>query len=311
MTKQTEQTPNALADSMQDALNDWVDSLYFRFYSPHTIVSYKRAVQAFGVGCGLNDWRACHKSHVQQYFSKRLENGLDVNSAKQQVSALGQFFAFLLDKQLCSSNPMTGYRIKGATGRLPKLVDVDLMVQLLDQPVPACPKDERLWRRDRAMFELLYGSGLRIGELVGLDEEDVDLNTRTIIVLGKGKKTRQVPIGKKAMVAIKAYLPIRLLWQSKGKKTSALFISQRQGRLTTRAVQLRLSVCATRAGIDQALHPHLLRHAFASHLLSSSGDLRAVQELLGHSNLATTQIYTHLDFGALAQVYDKAHPRAN
>lgn len=296
---------------MQDVLDEWVDSLHFRQYSPYTIKSYERLVSAFGaflVECE-QDWQTCRRVHIQRYFSGRLEGGLDVNSAKQQLSALCQFFEYLVQRQLCVS-PVAGYRLKGAKGRLPVLVDADLLAQLLDQPAPNCPKQATLWLRDRAMFEMLYGSGLRVGELVGLDMADVDLTAHMATVLGKGAKVRQVPITKKAVVAINDYLPIRTLWQSSNEPTCALFISERNGRLSTRTVQLRLGIWATRAGIDQALHPHLLRHAFASHILSSSGDLRAVQEMLGHASLATTQIYTHLDFAALAKVYDQAHPRA-
>lgn len=302
---------NTLPEPMQDVLDEWVDSLHFRQYSPHTIKSYERSVRAFGtflVECG-QDWQTCRRVHIQRYFSVRLEGGLDVNSAKQTLSALCQFFEYLIKKQLCTSSPVAGYRLKGAKGRLPVLVDADLLAQLLDQPAPTCPKQTTLWLRDRAMFELLYGSGLRVGELVGLDVADVDLIGQTATVLGKGGKMRQVPITQKSAAAINDYLPIRTRWQN-NKPTLALFISENKGRLSTRSVQLRLNLWATRVGIDQALHPHLLRHAFASHILSSSGDLRAVQEMLGHQSLATTQIYTHLDFAALAKVYDLAHPRA-
>ncbi len=159
------------------------------------------------------------------------------------------------------------------------------------------------------MFELLYSSGLRVGELVALDTTDIDLTDLRVRVMGKGNKTRIVPIGAKAAAAITRYLPHRNLWVE--QQDSALFISEKLGtRLSTRAVQQRLKVAATRAGIAQNLYPHLLRHCFASHMLSGSGDLRAVQEMLGHSDISTTQIYTHVDFAKLTQVYDRAHPRA-
>lgn len=158
------------------------------------------------------------------------------------------------------------------------------------------------------MFELLYSSGLRVAELVGINMNDIELTAKIVNITGKGNKQRLVPVGTKAIQAITDYLPVRTLWH---KGDSALLISKSGKRLTTRSVQLRLEIWAKRAGIDQTLHPHLLRHAFASHLLSSSGDLRAIQEMLGHSNLSTTQIYTHLDFAALAKLYDSTHPRSN
>lgn len=159
------------------------------------------------------------------------------------------------------------------------------------------------------MLELLYSSGLRVGELVALDLADLDLSSCQVRVTGKGNKTRLVPVGRRAIVAIKDYLNHRAIWLAKSE--TALFISQKFGsRLTTRTVQNRVKLAASRAGIAQNIHPHLLRHCFASHLLSESGDLRAVQELLGHSDISTTQVYTHVDFAKLTQVYDNAHPRA-
>lgn len=297
--------------SMKQELDTWVDSLQFKQYAAHTVSGYKRHVLAFGYflkGRGQDSWH-CQKKEVSRYFGELLEGGLDINTVKLKLSAMNQFYRFLIQKDPTLKNPLTGYRLTGGSNRLPKLIDTDLMARLLDQPAPTCQKAHSLWLRDRAMFELLYGSGLRVGELVCLQVGEVDLAARTVIVTGKGGKVRQVPVGKKSWAAILDYLPIRTLWLQDQDET-ALFVSTRKTPLTTRAIQLRLIACAKRAGIEQHLHPHLLRHAFASHVLSSSGNLRAVQEMLGHSNLKTTQLYTHLDFGALTSVYDKAHPRA-
>lgn len=182
------------------------------------------------------------------------------------------------------------------------------MAQLLDQRPPEDDVQSQLRQRDKAMFELAYSSGLRLSELVGLDVGDVDMSAKTVRVLGKGNKERVVPVGRKAIFALQAYLALRASWARQDK---ALFVSRHGKRLTPRAVQLRLKVSAKTAGIEHNLYPHLLRHCFASHMLSASGDLRAVQEMLGHQNVATTQIYTQVDFDALTKIYDKAHPRAH
>ncbi|MDO4895955.1 MAG: tyrosine recombinase XerC [Moraxella sp.] len=295
-------------------IDDWLTSLYRQNYSTHTVMAYQSAVKRFAVFLCQDSylqgrWQACDKKRLTYYLSDRLERGeLKVASVKQEVSAISHFYAHAIASGLTATNPAKGYRLKNPPRPLPTISDEALMAQLLDQPIPDDPKEARLWVRDKAMFELLYGSGLRLSELVGLDVGDVDLSSRTVRVWGKGSKMRMVPVGKKATDAIMAYLPYRDSWQ---KNTPALFVSERLGvRLSQRSVQLRLKISASRAGIAQNLHPHILRHCFASHLLSSSGDLRAVQEMLGHSNISTTQIYTHVDFGSLTKMYDTAHPRA-
>ena len=256
------------------------------------------------------DVLACTRQDLTRFFGTRLEeDGISTSSAKLTLSAIKRFYQYLIDQGITSHNPTTGYRLKSAPRKLPPIADEALMQQLLDQPMPTEPAKARLWVRDKAMFELTYGSGLRVSELASLNIDDIDLDAQVLRVTGKGNKVRQVPIGSKARQALIDYLPHRDLWQE--QCSPALFISERHGtRLSVRAIQLRLKICATNAGIDLNLHPHLLRHCFASHLLSASGDLRAVQEMLGHSNISTTQIYTHVDFGALTRVYDHAHPRA-
>ncbi|OOR88873.1 recombinase XerC [Moraxella caviae] len=293
----------------------WLDSLTQQNYSAHTISAYQAALWRFlhflAQDGRFGDVLTCNKKALTAFLSERLESdNIKAASAKQELAAIRKFYAHLIAQGATDKNPATGYRLKSEPRPLPKIGDVDLISQLLDQPAPNDAANARLWVRDKAMFELMYSSGLRLSELVGLNIHDLDLNAGVVRVLGKGNKTRIAPVGSKARAAIADYLPHRDLWQE--QNDPALFISERLGtRLSARAVQLRLTACADRAGIAQHLHPHLLRHCFASHLLSASGDLRAVQELLGHSDISTTQIYTQVDFDALTRVYDKAHPRAN
>lgn len=307
----TDDDKDRLDEATLAIIDEWVMSLQRQNYSAHTMMAYRGAVVrflGFMANQGMN-WQTCQKRQLSYHISERLERGeLKVASVKQEVSALSHFYAHAIALNLASTNPAKGYRLKSAPRPLPSISDEALVAQLLDQPVPDDPMEARLWVRDKAMFELMYSSGLRLSELVGLDMGAVDLSARTVRVVGKGGKMRIVPVGKTAIQAIKDYLPYRDDWQ---KNTKALFVSERLGtRLSQRSVQLRLKSCAMRAGIAQNLHPHLLRHCFASHLLSASGDLRAIQEMLGHSNINTTQIYTQVDFGSLTKTYDKAHPRA-
>lgn len=292
----------------------WQTYLVAHNYAKLTISAYERAVVGFlgyvHKGCEVWRFEHCQKNHIIRYVSERLEaDGVKPSSVKLALSAVAQFFEYLIEVGACNHNPVKHYQLKRGSVPLPVVADVDVMARLLNQPMPENPEQARLWVRDRAMFELAYSSGLRVSELVGLDVDDVDLNVGVVRVMGKGSKVRIVPVGSKAILAIKDYLPHRDMWQERAD--TALFISERLGtRLTTRTVQLRLKAFAKQANIDQNLYPHLLRHCFASHLLSASGDLRAIQEMLGHQSLSTTQIYTQVDFGKLSQVYDKSHPRA-
>lgn len=293
-------------------VNRWLNVLSARNHSEHTLAAYFAGVNQLALylrGKRLT-WTRCDKRQLAQHISQRLdEDKLALASVQQELSAIRHFYSWLIEEGIARINPTTGYQLKRSPRPLPSIADVDLLTQLLEQEMPDTPEQARLWLRDKAMFELLYSSGLRVGELVALDITDVDLADLRVRVTGKGNKTRLVPIGTKASDAISRYLPHRNLWVE-GQDT-ALFISEKLGtRLSTRAVQQRLKIAAKRAGIAQNLYPHLLRHCFASHMLSGSGDLRAVQEMLGHSDISTTQIYTHVDFAMLTQVYDRAHPRA-
>ena len=290
----------------------WLNTLAVRRHSVHTLTAYFAALRQLALflrGKQMT-WTRCDKRQLAQHISQRLEEDeLALASVQQELSAIRHFYGWLIEEGLARINPTTGYQLKRSPRPLPSIADVDLLTQLLDQPMPDAPEQARLWLRDKAMFELLYSSGLRVGELVALDMTDIDLSALRVRVTGKGNKTRLIPLGTKAADAITRYLPHRNLWVE--QQDEALFISEKLGtRLSTRAVQQRLKVAATRAGISQNLYPHLLRHCFASHMLSGSGDLRAVQEMLGHSDISTTQIYTHVDFAKLTQVYDRAHPRA-
>lgn len=300
---------NQLPQQILEPIDLWVQSLSL-CYSPRTIDSYQQAVLGFArfLAEQHKDWQNCQAADLKRYFGNKLDNGLSIRAAKQRRSAIVHFFDFVSDR-FGWADVSQGYRLHGKSEPLPTLLDVDVVNRLLEQPPPDKPRNQRQWLRDKAMFELLYGSGLRVSELVGLDMADMDLDERLVRVLGKGNKVRLVPMGKKSREAILAYLPVRQIWH-KGDD-NAIFISERFGRrLTARTVQERLMLSAKRAQIEQHLHPHLLRHAFASHILSSSHDLRGVQEMLGHSDMRSTQVYTHLDFAALAHIYDTAHPRA-
>lgn len=290
----------------------WLNELQSQHYANKTLITYRQALQPFlhfleDQNFTLNK---INRQQVSNFLLQRIDlDKVSSASVQHELTVLRQWFKWLTAKYLISTNPTMAIRLKRPPRPLPSLLDSDVLSQLLDQPMPDSPNEAKLWVRDRAMFELLYGSGLRVGELVGLNLSDIDKSQQLLRITGKGNKTRLVPIGKKAWQALSEYLVYRQLWVK--EEDPAVFISEKFGtRLSTRTVQLRIKHQASRANISQALYPHLLRHCFASHILSDSGDLRAVQELLGHSDISTTQIYTHLDFGQLATVYDNAHPRA-
>lgn len=308
---------NAEKDAFAEPLPDpfvsaWLAELAAQHYAQATLVTYRQALHGLlGFIHAHNlSWQQLSRQQVSDYLMQRIEQDkIGTASVQHELTVLRQLFRWLHAKGVVSANPTTAIRLKRPPRPLPSLVDSDVLSQLLDQPMPEDRDDARLWVRDKAMLELLYGSGLRVSELVGLNMSDIDKAQRLLRITGKGNKTRIVPIGRQAWQALLDYLPHRSLWVE--HQDPAVFVSERLGtRLSTRTVQLRIKVQAKRAGIAQDMYPHLLRHCFASHLLSDSGDLRGVQELLGHSDISTTQIYTHLDFGHLSKVYDTAHPRS-
>ncbi|SFR51764.1 integrase/recombinase XerC [Pseudidiomarina maritima] len=241
----------------------------------------------------------------ERLFVSWRRRGLGDASLALRLAAWRTFCQYLIRESWLTDNPAAQLKAPRKAKRLPKNLDVDSISQLLQ-----LPQDDPLAIRDAAMMELLYGSGLRLAELVALDVDAIQSRHRELRVLGKGNKTRIVPYGRCAAEALERWLPIRAQWLGGNITELALFISQRQQRINPRTVQQRLNYWGQQQGLKGKLHPHKLRHSFASHMLESSGDLRAVQELLGHANLSTTQVYTHLDFQHLAKVYDGAHPRA-
>lgn len=279
-----------------------------RRQSPHTCSAYRRDLTRLMDWLSsqvppLTRWDQLMVADVRRYVATLNREGLSGRSIARALSAIRRFFDYLIREHRLGSNPALDVRAPRSGRRLPVAADADQLAHLFDTS-PEGPLDVR----DLAMFELFYSSGLRLSELTGLDLRDLDLKAAEVRVLGKGSRERLLPVGRKAQAALRDWLGQRPALAANGEP--ALFVSQRGSRLSTRSVQQRLDRWGQRCGADQHLHPHLLRHSFASHLLESSGDLRAVQELLGHADIATTQVYTHLDFQHLAQVYDRAHPRA-
>ncbi|MDP1644399.1 MAG: tyrosine recombinase XerC [Thiobacillus sp.] len=278
-----------------------------RRLSPHTVAAYQRDLANLTRLVSGKPLAELSVIDIRGAIVKLRSQSLAATSVARQLSSWRGFYTFACRRLGYASNPCSGLRPPKAAKSLPQVLSPDTCTQLLDRG-NASATDDALLARDRAMFELFYSSGLRLAELTGLDLNDVNLQSGEAQVTGKGRKTRIVPVGRQALDAVKAWLPQR---QPLARDiTAALFISQRGTRLTPRSVQLRLNRWALQAGLGQHVHPHMLRHAFATHVLQSSGDLRAVQEMLGHASISTTQVYTHLDWQHLAKVYDQAHPRA-
>jgi integrase/recombinase XerC len=276
-----------------------------RQVSVHTLDNYRRdldKVLAFCSKEGIADWASLDIQRLRRLVGKLHQQGLSGRSISRLLSAVRGLYRYLNREGLCDHDPANGLAPPKSERRLPKTLDTDRTLQLLDGAL----EDDFLARRDQAILELFYSSGLRLSELTGLDITQLDLAEGLMQVHGKGSKTRVLPVGRKAREALQAWLPLRALSQP---ADDAVFVSQQGRRLGPRAIQLRVKAAGERE-LGQNLHPHMLRHSFASHLLESSQDLRAVQEMLGHADIATTQVYTHLDFQHLATVYDSAHPRA-
>ena len=277
-----------------------------RRLSVHTISSYRGDLLGLRIYCrahSVSDWQSLDVANVRGYAAWLHRRGRNGRSVQRALSATRGFYRYLLREGLVRRNPALAVKAPRTPRKLPKVIDVDALVSLLDANVTG-----PLSIRDKAMLELMYSSGLRLAELIGLDVRDINLSDALAEVTGKGSKTRIVPLGSIACVAVREWLGVRLQLAPSGE--CALFVSRRGGRISARAVQQRFDHWARVQGGGKHLHPHMLRHSFASHMLESSGDLRAVQELLGHVDISTTQVYTHLDFQHLASVYDKAHPRA-
>ncbi|HHM04209.1 MAG TPA: tyrosine recombinase XerC [Gammaproteobacteria bacterium] len=278
-----------------------------RVLSPRTADSYRRDLGKFtryAAEQQFPGWAGLNAHHLRAFIAAQHRAGLDGRSLQRLLSALRTFFDYLIRERLIQHNPATGIRAPKTKRRLPKNLDVDRIQQLFAATSDTGP----LKVRDRAMLELLYSSGLRLAELVALDLSRLRLDNAEVTVTGKGSKTRIVPVGRQACKALRHWLRVRQ--ELAAANEPALFVSRRGRRLSHRAVQQRLRDWGIKQGLPENLHPHLLRHSCASHLLESSADLRAVQELLGHADLGTTQVYTHLNYQHLANIYDRAHPRA-
>ena len=274
-----------------------------RAMSAHTLDAYRHDLGEFVRWCaeqGIDDPSRADANHIRAWVAAEHRRGLSPKSLQRHLSACRSWFRWLLKNDVVAANPADGVRGPKAPRNLPQVLDVDEAVQLVELDT-----DAQLGTRDRALLELLYSSGLRVSELCGLHWNMLDLGSGLVTVTGKGNKQRVVPVGSHACRALEAWRG-----ESHPRTDAPVFPGRGGAPITTRAVQIRLRQLAQRQGVYKRVHPHLLRHSFASHMLESSGDLRAVQELLGHADISTTQIYTHLDFQHLARVYDGAHPRA-
>jgi len=296
-----------------------------RNFSPHTDAAYARDLTALVQYCdraGIEQWNKLTTHHIRHFAATLHSSGLGPRSIQRRMSAVRSFYNFLIRESFprrgqngriqhstdpnlkgLRSNPGSDVRAPKAPRKLPKTLDADQMARLLE-----IPDDDPFALRDRAIMELLYSSGLRLSELVGLNVDSLDSQDQTVRVRGKGRKERIVPVGRKALEAIAAWVKQRASFSRPDE--TALFVGRYGRRLGARAVQNRVAHRARQQGLPMAVHPHLFRHSFASHVLESSQDLRGVQEMLGHASMSTTQVYTHLDFQHLARIYDQSHPRA-
>ena len=275
-----------------------------RHLSPHTISSYRRDLDSFFTFLKEknNTWKEVQDHQVRGFVAQERRRGLSARSIQRALSSIRSFFNYLLDEEVVETNPAANISSPKFAQLLPKALDTDLVKRLLDFK----PQGD-IEIRDKAMVELLYSSGLRLSELCSLNMDSISVRERSCRVVGKGNKTRDLPVGEKAIQSLRDWLLVRKNISSDSNK--ALFLNKNGKRISTRSVQLRLERLSKKRGLP-VVNPHMLRHSFASHILESSGDLRAVQEMLGHSDIGTTQIYTKLDFQHLSKVYDDAHPRA-
>jgi integrase/recombinase XerC len=304
--------------------NDWAERYLGelatqRQLSPHTIGAYRRDLAELAQLAGHGDWAVLTHADIRRFTARLHAGGQEPRSIARKLSGWRGFYNWLARQVVLAANPVEGVRAPRRPRTLPKALAVDDAVHLVEGQRPARAHPEPFELCNRAMFELMYSSGLRVSELTSLDLAYtegarggaslgwLDLAAGEVLVTGKGNKMRRVPVGAPARAALAAWLAVR---PAARDGSAALFLSTRATRISPRVVQLRLKQHALRVGTPVHVHPHMLRHSFASHLLQSSGDLRAVQELLGHASITSTQVYTSLDFQHLAAVYDRAHPRA-
>ena len=296
-----------LPSRLQDPLVNFYEYLRAeKGLSLHTQRNYKQQLETMAiqlVQLGIEDWSSVDAAWVRQLASKGMRDGMKASSLATRLSSLRAFFDFLILRGEIAANPAKGVSAPRKKRPLPKNLDVDEVNQLLE-----VDEDDPLAVRDRAIMELMYGAGLRLAELVNVDLKDIRTSRGELRVVGKGEKERKVPFAGQAVIWVEKWLRVR--GQLSDPNESALFVSKLGGRISHRSVQKRMAEWGQKQAVSSHISPHKLRHSFATHMLESSQNLRAVQELLGHENISTTQIYTHLDFQHLAEVYDQAHPRA-
>lgn len=289
-----------------DLLADYLKFLNFeRGLSPLTRENYARDIsQLFALSDGI-PLDHLQSTNIRRYIASLHGKGLGGKSIARMLSSWRGFFDFLVQRHHYSNNPVIGLRAPKSAKSLPKALSIEQTIQLVD-----IKGNDTLSVRDHAILELFYSSGLRLSEVVNLNVDQLDFSEGTVTVTGKGNKTRIVPLGNHAATAIQTWLKLRPILLINNLDEKAMFISKQGKRISARNIQYRLQAWSIKQGVNSSVHPHMLRHSFASHVLQSSGDLRAVQEMLGHANISTTQVYTHLDYQHLTKVYDTAHPRA-
>ena len=289
-----------------DFLTEYLEFLNFeRGLSPLTRQNYARDITQLIKLADRLELNALQNIHIRRFIATLHSKGLGGKSIARMLSSWRGFFEFLVNRKGFSSNPVIGLRAPKSAKTLPQALSIEQAVKLVD-----ISDDNVLAVRDHAILELFYSSGLRLSEVVNLNIDALDFSEGTVIVTGKGNKTRIVPMGAHAMEAMQKWLQIRVNYATNDAARKAVFIGLQGRRIGARNIQLRLKEWSIKQGINSSVHPHMLRHSFATHVLQSSGDLRAVQEMLGHANISTTQVYTHLDFQHLSKTYDAAHPRA-
>ncbi len=294
---------------MNDYLDQYIQFLRSeKYYSPHTCSNYRRDLNRFQACLkerAIDAWERVAFADVSAFAAQRHRQGRKSRTIARELSSIRSFFQFLIRNGVIARNPALEVSAPKSDKPLPKTCDAES----LDRLLRVSDSSDDLLLRDVAIFELIYSSGLRLAELVSINLDDIDLAEQRLMVTGKGNKTRYLPVGSKAVSALQRWLKLRPRY-CRDEQQKALFLSKQGKRISARNVQSRLKRLIQQQALGQPLSPHVLRHSFATHLLESSSDLRAVQELLGHANIATTQVYTHLDFQHLASVYDAAHPRA-
>jgi len=291
-----------------DAVTRFLRSLRERNASAHTIKAYTQDLGSFSTYIGSREWREIDHVTIRGFLSHLYERGLSKTSVARSLAAVRSLYRWLAQEGMVEQKPAALVSTPKLPKKLPRVPTMEEMNSVLDG---AMPETAAFPERDRLMIELLYGCGIRNSELVGIDLEQIHLKAEIILIRGKGKKERYVPFGDAVKSALAAYLPVRQTILSESRKnTPALLINQRGGRLTTRSVGRIIKKIAVAKGLSPDVHPHTLRHAFGTHMLEEGADLRAIQEMLGHERLSTTQRYTQLSMKHLLSVYDQTHPRA-